>query len=308
MFQAKCIQKFKKNNKIYGYRLQDPQGNTKDVTPDQLKQAIKNQQIAIINLTLTSDNRLIDTTQVQQSKQPQAPQISEEQRIKNMIAKSKTLGFPVKEIPTACNHKCYLISKSETQHIIYIPDDVTHLNEDYYILTFTKHIKELQGTIKVIGGHNLKNSDTMFRKCEAQSLDLSSFNTSNITSMERMFWECKAQFIDLHSFNTSNVTSMRGMFDGCKAQSLDLSSFNTSNVTDMEYMFFRCKAQSIDLSSFDTRNVTNMREMFFRCQAQSLDLSSFDTRNITLMIDMFEECQAQIKATDQKILKAYKNR
>ena len=161
MIKAICIQKFKKNNRIYGYRLQDSQGNTKDVYADQLKQAIKNQQINIINLTLPSDNRLIDTTPTQQ---PQ-PKISEEQRIKNMIAKSKTLGFPVKEIPTACNHKCYLISKSETQHIIYIPDDVTHLNEDYYILTFTKHIKELQGTIKVIGGHNLKNSDTMFRKC-----------------------------------------------------------------------------------------------------------------------------------------------
>ena len=69
MIQAKCIEKFRdKHNQIYGYRLQDTQGNLKDVTSDQLKQAIKNKQINIINLTLTSDNRLIDTTP---NKQPE---------------------------------------------------------------------------------------------------------------------------------------------------------------------------------------------------------------------------------------------
>lgn len=62
MIQAKCIQKFRnKQNQIYGYRLQDTRGAIKDVLADQLKIAIKNKQINIINLTLTSDNRLIDT-------------------------------------------------------------------------------------------------------------------------------------------------------------------------------------------------------------------------------------------------------
>ena len=122
MVKAKCIQKFRdKHNKIYKYRLQDQQGNTKDVTPDQLKQAIKNNQITITNLTLTSDNRLINTTPTQQTSKT-----SEEQKIKNILAKAKLLGS-LTEIPTACNHKCYLISQSPTQHLIYIPDDVTKL-------------------------------------------------------------------------------------------------------------------------------------------------------------------------------------
>ena len=63
MIQAKCIQKFRdKNNNIYGYRLQDQNGACIDVRREQLKQAIKSKQINIINLTLTSDNRLVDTT------------------------------------------------------------------------------------------------------------------------------------------------------------------------------------------------------------------------------------------------------
>ena len=64
MIQAKCIEKFRdKHNQIYGYRLQDQQGNIKDVTSDQLKQAIRNQQINIINLQLDKAGRLVDKTE-----------------------------------------------------------------------------------------------------------------------------------------------------------------------------------------------------------------------------------------------------
>ena len=64
MIQAKCIQKFRdKNNHIYGYRLQDLNGQTQDVQPKNLKQAIASGKIHIVNLTLTTDGRLVDTTE-----------------------------------------------------------------------------------------------------------------------------------------------------------------------------------------------------------------------------------------------------
>lgn len=64
MIQAKCIQKFRdKNNHIYGYRLQDINGQTQDFKPENLKQAIINKQINVINLTLTSDMRLVDKSE-----------------------------------------------------------------------------------------------------------------------------------------------------------------------------------------------------------------------------------------------------
>ena len=62
MIQAKCIKKFRnKNNRIYGYRLQDINGQMQDVYADRLKIAIKRKQIHVVNLTLTSDGRLIDS-------------------------------------------------------------------------------------------------------------------------------------------------------------------------------------------------------------------------------------------------------
>lgn len=69
MIQVKCTYKFKdKNNNIYGYRIQDVNGKTMDVQADKLKQAIRNNQVTVINLILTSDNRLIDGKKVSNKK------------------------------------------------------------------------------------------------------------------------------------------------------------------------------------------------------------------------------------------------
>lgn len=44
---------------VIGYTLEDEQGNLLDVEKEQLKQAIKQRRIEVINITLTSDNRLM---------------------------------------------------------------------------------------------------------------------------------------------------------------------------------------------------------------------------------------------------------
>ena len=57
----------------------------------------------------------------------------------------------------------------------------------------------------------------MFDGCGSlTSLDLSSFNTFNVTSMNSMFYYCGSlTSLDLSSFNTSNATDMGSMFSGC---------------------------------------------------------------------------------------------
>ena len=129
-----------------------------------------------------------------------------------------------------------------------------------------------------------------------EKLDLSNFNTSNVTSMESMFAGCSSlTSLDLSSFNTSKVTNMVAMFGGCSSlTSLDLSGFNTSNVTDMVAMFEGCSSlTSLDMSSFNTSNVTNMAYVFNECQSlTSLDLSNFNTSNVTNMKSMFSSCSS----------------
>ena len=99
--------------------------------------------------------------------------------------------------------------------------------------------------------------------------------------------------LDLSGFDTMNVTDMSGMFQDCSSlSSLDLSNFDTTNVTNMCRMFQDCSSlSSLDLSSLDTTNVTIMWDMFRDCSSlSSLDLSSFDTKNMISMTGMFDGC------------------
>ena len=109
---------------------------------------------------------------------------------------------------------------------------------------------------------------TMFYRNRVTNLDLSSFDTSNVTTMSYMFCESVATEIKgLEKFNTSNVTDMRHMFHGSAATSLDLSSFDTSKVTNMYEMFRKSKATILDLSSFDTSKLTDTTYMFYESVA-----------------------------------------
>ena len=130
--------------------------------------------------------------------------------------------------------------------------------------------------------------EVMFQDSKATSIDLSSFDTSNVTNMYGMFQDSKVTSLDLSSFDTSKVTTMRSMFDSSAATEIKgLENFNTSKVTKMDEMFAESKVTTLNLSSFDTSNVTNMKYMFTSSQATSIDVSSFDTTNVTDMNWMF---------------------
>ena len=130
--------------------------------------------------------------------------------------------------------------------------------------------------------------------------------------MSWMFRYCSAlTTLDVSNFDTQNVTDMRGMFDGCSAlTTLDVSKFDTQNVTDMRGMFDGCSAlTTLDVSKFDTKNVTNMIRMFSGCRLTTLDLSNFDTQNVTDMSWMFRYCSAltTIYASDKFVTTACDN-
>lgn len=163
------------------------------------------------------------------------------------------------------------------------------------------------------------NSVAMFQWfTKMETIDLASFNTSEVTTMNTMFYMMNSlKSIDVSGFNTSKVNDMNSMFDQTGViEELNLSSFDTSNVTDMKWMFFGLnKLKKLNLTNFDTskvtnmygmfdamtdvdeikfgtnfntRNVTNMGRMFSRTSSiQQLDLSHFNTGNVTAMNDMF---------------------
>ena len=139
---------------------------------------------------------------------------------------------------------------------------------------------------------NVTDMSNMFDGSKATTLDLSNFDTSNVTDMSSMFHSSQVTTLDVSNFNTSNVTDMDSMFYYSQATTLDLSNFDTSKVTNMKYMFQSSQATTLDVSSFDTSKVTNMTNMFLGSQATTLDVSNFDTSNVTNMISMFSYSKA----------------
>lgn len=305
MIGVSCIKKwYKKNGTIYGYQLQDCNGKIINVEAEQLKQAIRDKSIYVNNLTLTSDNRLIDASgrstgtnktvcEVDKENIKNTEQQSnktKEDKIKDIILKAKVLGTKINKLPTSCGHECYVIPKTLGEVVLYIPDDVTEissLNQP----EFTDVLRHFNGHLKVVGGHFLKSTEYMFKACEFESIDLTELDTSHLCSVRFMFCQCKVhKQIKFGNFNTSKVTSMEYMFYGLNARSLNLylNSFDTSRVQDMKYMFLECTIRSLDLSKFDTSNVKSMNGMFQSLHTMDLNVSSFNTHNVDSMRDMFK--------------------
>ena len=55
--------------------------------------------------------------------------------------------------------------------------------------------------------------DSMFNKSQATVLDVSSWNTSNVTAINGMFQDTVATVLDVSGFDTSKVTLMNAMFN-----------------------------------------------------------------------------------------------
>ena len=88
----------------------------------------------------------------------------------------------------------------------------------------------------------------MFSKCSSlQTVDVSKWETGNVTDMNAMFSNCSSlQTVDVSKWETDNVTAMAGMFNNCSAlTSLDVSGWDTTNVQETDNAFDNC----INLSS-----------------------------------------------------------
>ena len=165
-------------------------------------------------------------------------------------------------------------------------------NEEIKFTYFHKFKKKGKYKIIYFFKKKLSNCNFMFWGCKSLiSINLSNFETQNITNMYGMFrGDESLKNIDLSNFNTQNVKYMNYMFSGCESlTNIDLSKFDTQNVKYMNYMFSGCESlTNIDLSNFNTQNVINMRGMFWGCESlTNIDLSNFTNQNLTNMSSMF---------------------
>ena len=160
------------------------------------------------------------------------------------------------------------------------------------------------------------NSSNMFQNLRILSdIEMSSWNTSNVTNMGSMFYYAGYSATtwsvgDLSGWDTSSVTNMGSMFSSAGYSATtwsvgDLSGWDTSSVTNMGSIFNSAGRSATtwsvgDLSGWNTSNVTNMGNMFNQAGYKSTtwsvgDLSGWDTSSVKDMTNMFY--QAGYKST-----------
>ena len=203
----------------------------------------------------------------------------------------------IKECKIEINNKkipfCYFYKFEEVgqYYIKYSFED--YLTKTNYMFCGCSSLNKLN--LSNFNTQNVTNMACMFSDCcSLTNLNLSNFNTQNVTNMRCLFNNCYSlKNLNVSNFNTQKVIYMDYMFSGCSSlKNLNLSNFNTQNVTDMSQMFSICTfLTDLDLSNFNTKYVTNMSNMLDGCSSLTyLDLSNFNTQNVTSMEYMFSRC------------------
>lgn len=150
---------------------------------------------------------------------------------------------------------------------------------------------------KIFNTGLVKNANSAFRAIEGDSFDGSTFGPamSSVTSLFLAFNNSGLKQINVSNWDTSNITNMSNTFSHCELlTSIDVSKWNTSKVTDMASMFSSCGTlRSIDVSKWNTSNVTDISGMFFGCGLlHSVDITGWDTSKVTSMDRMFFNCSS----------------
>ena len=125
----------------------------------------------------------------------------------------------------------------------YYPNEIYINGYNQSNVTHSYYLNQIDNIIELVWYNLIDDCQQMFQYCyDITEIDLSNFNTSNVTSMSHMFHSCSSlTSLNLSNFDTSKVTSMSHMFKNCSSLTfLNLSNFNTSKVGWMEEMFYNC--------------------------------------------------------------------
>ena len=160
----------------------------------------------------------------------------------------------------------YLLDSYNKFQRKYYPNIIYINGERQSTINNSYNFNQTDNIVELIWFNAIDNGNCMFFGCsDITEIDLSNFDTSNVTYMGSMFSGCSSlSSLNLSNFNTSKVTSMSFMFNGCSSlTSLNLSNFDTSKVIDMYNIFRECKnLEYINLKNFIEKESLSLSSLF----------------------------------------------
>ena len=187
------------------------------------------------------------------------------------------------------------------EYRIFLDENINNVTIEFQeeFTDFNEIFRELNNIIEIdlsnFDYSNIKSMNYMFSDCV--NLEKVTFNNNinprMIMDLECMFYGCKSlKSIDLSSFDTEQVTNMKRMFYDCSSlESLDLYNFNTDMVDNMEEMFKGCTfLKYVNISNFRTTDTTYMSNLFYGCtNLEYINLTYFEGDNTTNSNNILKE-------------------
>lgn len=166
-------------------------------------------------------------------------------------------------------------------------------------------------TIKYSFNEPLKQTSYMFNDCQyLKKVDLSHFDTSNLTKIFAMFQSCvNLETLIFFKSPLDKLTHMNFFLHNCsKIKSISWSNFNQEIAVKMEYLFTGChELETVDLSNFKAKLI-KATSMFSDCNnLKKVDLSGLVSTNESKLEGMFHGFTDKNKliTKDKNILKEF---
>ena len=116
---------------------------------------------------------------------------------------------------------------------------------------------------------------------QAEEIDVSSWDTSNIDSFRYFFYNSKFKKIDAYYFDTSNAWEIAGPFHGMtNLETIDISMWDTSKVTYFYGMFYSCS--NLTYANIDNLNMSKNRESSVDHFDACVKLKEISARNVIM--------------------------
>ena len=120
---------------------------------------------------------------------------------------------------------------------------------------------------------------------EMEVVDISGWDTSNVTIMDYTFSRCKKlkKIIGIENLDVSKLRCANCMFSYCeKLVELDLTNWNPISLQKTRYMFYDCLNLKIikNIENWQLTNIKDVSYMFYDCAKLDINLSNWDLTKI----------------------------
>ena len=151
----------------------------------------------------------------------------------------------------------------------------------------------LQGYKTLVNNKNY-NVSGMFQGTGFKILDLTQYDTSNVTNFSRLFKGTKKLEKILGTFDTSSAIDLSDMFNGSNIvdfDGLNIADWNTSSVTNLSQTFTATKIMNFDfLKNWNTSSVTNLSGIFQNTMAEDIPaIKNWDVSQVTSFQNTFQK-------------------